>query len=405
MLTEAESIVDSGCESAHERMPRLKSVCVVVSSPLVLKFFLTDHIAALSRVYNVTCVTKCNDTSWLRERGIEAPLFDIPIEREPSLVRDLRVLWKLHRYFRKNHFDVVHSLTPKGGLLAMTAAAFAQVPVRIHTFTGQVWATRHGFQRLMLKWLDTWFAARATHVLVDSDSQRAFLLREGVLNTAKSSVLGRGSLSGVDIQRFKPDAELRSKMRASLDLDSSAIVFLYLGRLKRDKGILDLAQAFSGLARQNQKAHLLIVGPDEDDLITEIRQLCGEFGTRLRLQGYTDNPEWWFAASDVLCLPSYREGFPTSIIEAASVGLPTIGSRIYGITDAIEDRVTGLLHEVGDIGGIAGAMKTLAENEGLRESLGRAARDRAHRYFSRETVTGALLRYYECCLDPGASPA
>jgi glycosyltransferase involved in cell wall biosynthesis len=379
----------------------VKSVCVVVSSPLVLKFFLTDHIAALSRVYRVTCVTKFNDTAWLRERGIEAPLYNVRIEREPSPMRDLQALWKLHRFFRKNRFDVVHSVTPKGGLLAMTAAAFAQVPMRVHTFTGQVWASRRGVRRTMLKLLDRWLASRATHVLVDSESQRAFLVSEGVLKAAKSSVLGRGSISGVDTARFRPDAEMRAQMRAGMNLDPAAVVFLYLGRLKRDKGVLDLAQAFALLARDQQQAHLLVVGPDEDNLQEEIVRLCADAASRLRLRGYTDNPERWLAASDVLCLPSYREGFGTTIIEAASAGLPAIGSRIYGITDAIEEEVTGLLHTAGDVAGLAAAMRSLAENESLRRSLGRAARERAHRYYSRETVTGALLRFYECNLDAG----
>jgi glycosyltransferase involved in cell wall biosynthesis len=378
---------------------QLKSICVVVSSPLVLKFFLIDHIAALSRVYGVTCVTKCDDPAWLRERGIKTPIFNISIERQPSVIRDLRALWELHRYFRRNRFDVVHSITPKGGLLAMTAAAFARIPVRVHTFTGQVWISRHGPQRMMLKLLDTWVAARATHVLVDSESQRAFLLREGVLNAAKSSVLGHGSISGVDIERFRPDADLRIKIRASLDLDESAMVFLYLGRLKRDKGVLDLALAFSRLARAREGVHLLIVGPDEDDIGAEVKQLCGCSVSRLRIHGYTDNPEWWLAASDVLCLPSYREGFGTSIIEAASVGLPAIGSRIYGITDAIDENVTGLLHRAGDIEDLAGAMESLAANEELRLSLGRGARERAHRYYSKQAVTGALLEFYERSLD------
>jgi glycosyltransferase involved in cell wall biosynthesis len=252
---------------------------------------------------------------------------------------------------------------------------------------------------MMLKLLDTWVAARATHVLVDSESQRAFLLREGVLNAAKSSVLGHGSISGVDIERFRPDADLRIKIRASLDLDESAMVFLYLGRLKRDKGVLDLALAFSRLARAREGVHLLIVGPDEDDIGAEVKQLCGCSVSRLRIHGYTDNPEWWLAASDVLCLPSYREGFGTSIIEAASVGLPAIGSRIYGITDAIDENVTGLLHRAGDIEDLAGAMESLAANEELRLSLGRGARERAHRYYSKQAVTGALLEFYERSLD------
>lgn len=372
-----------------------RSVCVVVSTPLILKFFLVDQIAALSRVYGVTCVTNCGDPDWIRQRGIEAPLMDLRIERAgPSPIRDLRALWALLRYFRKSRFDVVHSVTPKGGLLAMTAAALARVPVRIHTFTGQVWATRGGLQRAMLKTLDKWIAARATHILVDSESQRAFLLREGVLSVGKSRVLGHGSISGVDIQRFRPDAELCGKMRLNHNVPASAVVFLYVGRLKRDKGVLDLALAFSRLFRAHEEVYLFIVGPDEDRIEADIRQTCSPCISQIRFGGYTDTPEMWMAASDVLCLPSYREGFGSAIIEAAATGLPALGSRIYGITDAIEEGVTGLLHNPGDVSELAGKMGILAGDRELRRSLGYAARERAHRYYAKETVTAGLLGFY-----------
>jgi len=366
-----------------------------------LKFFLIDQIAALSRVYRVACVANCGDPAWLRQRGLEVPLLDVRIERGPSPSHDLRALWTLQRYFRKNRFDVVHSITPKAGLLAMTAAALARVPVRIHTFTGQVWANRSGLQRTMLKAMDTWLAAMATHILVDGESQRAFLLQEGVASAGKSQVLGHGSISGVDIERFRPDAEVRVEMRSRHTVPASAVAFLYLGRLKRDKGILDLALAFSQLARIHEEAYLLIVGPDEDRIEADIRQLCGDCIPRLRFHGYTDYPERWLAACDVLCLPSYREGFSTTIIEAASVGLPILGSRIYGITDAIDEGVTGLLHNPGDVNELAGKMRILAQDEGLRRSLGRAARERAHRYYAKEAVTGAVLEFYAQTLGTG----
>lgn len=380
----------------------MKSVCVVVSSPLVLKFFLTGQISALSKVYRVTCVTKCNDVEWLRARGIEAPIFDVPIEREPSPLMDLVALIKLYRFFRGNRFDVVHSLTPKGGLLAMTAAWLARTPARVHTFTGQVWATRSGVARALLKRLDSWTAARATHVLVDSQSQRTFLQTEGVAGKAEPRVLGRGSLCGVDTVRFKPDPAMRAKMRAELGIDNEAAVFLYIGRLKRDKGLLDLARAFSLLAGRRPSVHLVLAGPDEDGIAGRIRALCPEACERLAIHGYTDHPEHWMAAADVLCLPSYREGFPTSILEAASAGLPTIGSKIYGISDAVEDGVTGLLHEPGDSAGLADRMELLAADEGLRGALGAAALARAHRDYSAAELTAALLDFYSRMLAPAA---
>jgi glycosyltransferase involved in cell wall biosynthesis len=369
-----------------------------------LKFFLIDHIAALSQIYRIVCVANCaGDPGWLQKRGVAVPLVDVRIEREPSPSSDVKALWTLYRYFRKNRFDLVHSVTPKAGLLAMTAAALARVPVRIHTFTGQVWANRSGLQRAMLKAMDTWLAAMATHVLVDSESQRAFLLREGVVKASKSQVLGYGSLNGVDIERFQPNEKVRAEVRSLHNVPASAVAFLYLGRLKRDKGVLDLAQAFSQFSMVHEDAYLLIVGPDEDHIETHIRQTCSDCISRLRINGYTDNPERWLAACDVLCLPSYREGFGSAIIDAASAGVPALGSRIYGITDAIEEGVTGLLHNPGDVNELAGKMQILAQDEELRRSLGRAARERAHRYFAKESVTAALLEFYARTLDADGS--
>jgi glycosyltransferase involved in cell wall biosynthesis len=285
----------------------------------------------------------------------------------------------------------------------MTAAALARVPVRIHTFTGQVWANRSGLQRNVLKAMDTWLSAMATHILVDGESQRTFLLREGVASAGKSQVLGHGSISGVDVERFRPDDKVRGEMRSRLAVPTGGVAFLYMGRLKRDKGVLDIALAFSQLARLHEEAYLLIVGPDEDDIEGEIRRVCDGCISQLRFHGYTDYPERWLAACDVLCLASYREGFSTTVIEAASTGLPILGSRIYGITDAIEEGLTGLLHNPGDVNDLAGKMRILAQDEGLRRSLGSAARERAHRYYAKESVTSALLEFYARTLGVGES--
>ena len=155
-----------------------------------------------------------------------------------------------------------------------------------------------------------------------------------------------------------------------------------------------LARAFAALAGENAACRLLIVGPDEDGLLTEIEQACAACRTRLHVSGLSAVPERYMAASDVLCLPSYREGFPTTIIEAAAVGLPAVGSRIYGITDAIVEGETGLLFEAGDVQQLALSMRTLARDASLRQRMGQRAKERAERDFAQAQLTAALLAHY-----------
>ena len=397
------SLRSEPCAPNPETGGPLKSVCFVVSSPLTLKCFLLDQIAALSRVYRLTCVANWNDPAGLQQCGVDVPLVSVPIERAISPSRDLRALLTLRRYFRANHTDVVHSFTPKAGLLAMTAAALAGVPVRIHTFTGQVWANRSGLPRTMLRALDICIAAMATHILVDSESQRDFLVRHGVLSEKKSRVLANGSISGVDTCRFRPDSELRKKIRRLEGIPEDGVIFLYMGRLKTDKGVLDLAQAFARLGMDYGEAWLLIVGPDEEGLRPRIQGICSPVDNRLRFVDFASAPQEYMAAADVLCLPSYREGFGSVIIEAASAGIPSVASNIYGITDAIERGATGLLHAAGDVAGLQSKMRQTIDDPESRTRMGANARLRAGRKFSKELVTSALLDFYRSVA--GSEPA
>jgi glycosyltransferase involved in cell wall biosynthesis len=276
----------------------------------------------------------------------------------------------------------------------MTAAWIARVPIRVHTFTGQVWATRKGLARALLRSIDRLIARLATHVLVDSRSQREFLIENRVVTAAKATVLANGSICGVDGGRFRRDPVARQKIRSEMRVPEEAVVFLYLGRLSRDKGIRELAFAFIRLAQRHATVHLALVGPDEDALRRQIEDIVAPFADRVRIIDYTDRPEDYMAAADVFCLPSYREGFGQVALEAAAAGLPVIASRIYGIVDAVIDQETGLLHSPGGVEALLAHMETLLAQPDLRHKLGAAGRARALRDFSEERVTQALLEYY-----------
>lgn len=365
-----------------------RRLCYVVASDMTAKAFLLDHIRAAAGHFDVTVIA---NTTGAGLEGIPARVIPLPIARRIAPLADLKVLFRLIEIFRRERFDLVHSVTPKAGLLAALAGAFAQVPARLHTFTGQVWATRRGAGRLLLKALDRVTATLATGVLADSASQRDFLIAEGVVAAAKVRVLCQGSVNGVDAARFRPDPAARERVRAEAEVPAGAVLFLFLGRLARDKGLLDLAHAFSTL----EGDWLMLVGPDEDGIAGEIRAACGAAAARLRVLGSTDAPERFMAAADVLVLPSYREGFGSVILEAAAAGVPAIGARIYGITDAVADGVTGYLVAPREPAALAARMRELAGSAELRRAMGQAARERALRDFSPADLTRAQLAYYE----------
>jgi len=372
----------------------MKKICFVVSSEYVVKAYLLPQIAALSRVYEVSVAANTQDTGFLEGYGIDARVFAAPVERRILLLRDLRALASLTRLFQRERFDAVHSVSPKAGLLTAIGAVFARVPVRIHTFTGQVWATRRGASRFLLKNLDRLLSALTTHILVDSRSQREFLLAERVIPRGKSAVLANGSICGVDTARFRPDPEARTAIRRESNIAETDTLFIFLGRMNKDKGVLDLADAFSRVRGGRPNVHLLFVGPDEGNMLPRIREICSGCAKAVHHVDYTDVPERYMASADVLCLPSYREGFGNVVIEAGAAGLPVIATSIYGVTDAVEEGVTGVLYEPGNTDALAEWMERFAENREMRRRMGENGRVRAQRDFAMDSVTAALIDYY-----------
>lgn len=243
-------------------------------------------------------------------------------------------------------------------------------------------------------------ASCATHLLSDSPSQRQFLIDQGIVGADRIRTLHKGSMCGVNIRRFQPDKGMRTRLRIEHGIPDGDVAFLYVGRLNRDKGVIDLARAFQRLAAMANHVWLIVVGPEEDaGIVEDMKNICKTSLDRVVFTGFCDAPEHYMAAADVFCLPSYRESFGDAIIEAAAVGLPAIATRIYGVeNDTVVDSVHGLLYEPGDVDALAEAMKRLAEDADLRRRLGAQARERAVRDFSSEQVTQAWMDYYSALL-------
>lgn len=376
-----------------------KKICFVATIEMAVEAYLLDHIKAMMERYDITVVVKMVDPRFLESLAGRVAVVPVDIERKISVRNDILALWRLIAIFRKERYDMVHSICPKAGLLAMFAAFVARVPMRVHTFTGQIWATKKGPSRWFFKKLDRLLSALATGILVDSDSQKAFLVGEGVVRAQEACVLARGSMQGVDIRRFCPNPSFRREVRRRFRILDSEILFLFLGRMNRDKGLLDLTAAFVEAHRVGGNLRLMFVGPDEEDMRSRIRRAAGSFENKICFEGYTRVPEKYMAGADVICLPSYREGFGSVLIEAAAVGIPAIGTRIYGIIDAVEDGHTGLLCEPGNVGALASGLARFASDTALRETMGKRAQERARRDFSKETVVGAMQDYYRYSLE------
>jgi glycosyltransferase involved in cell wall biosynthesis len=376
------------------KIRNVKTICFVATTPFAVNVFLKDHLLGLAKNYKVVLCVNLGAFRLSNEIAEKVTVIDLAIQRKVSIYQDIKTLIRLTRIIVTNSPSVVHTLTPKAGLLGMLAARISGVPTRCHTFTGQVWVTKALLSRYLLKKLDRFIATIASHVFVDSDSQRNLLYREKIAKDGTVDMLGNGSMSGVDLTRFQPDANIRREKRREVGSSDEACVYLFMGRLTRDKGILDLLAAFKEIAFETSNVELWIVGPDEENLKTDFENGLTNGDLTIRWFGHTSNPQVMMASADILLLPSYREGFGSVIIEAAACEVPAIAYRIDGVVDAIEDGRTGILVDVGDVRLFACAMKRLAIDESFRARLGRQARFRAQQQFNSELVAAAGIDFY-----------
>ncbi|RBA27879.1 glycosyltransferase family 4 protein [Flavobacterium tibetense] len=373
----------------------MKKICFVVSAPITAQAFLLKHFEYLSKEFDITLVA-----NFETQADFEIPFVKntkhIAIQRSIHPIKDLLALIQLFFFFRKESFHVVHSVTPKAGLLAMTAAWLSRIPIRIHIFTGQVWHTQLGFKKQFLKFLDRLLVFFTTHVLVDGQSQRQFLIANKIITDKNSKVLGKGSISGVDVQKFNPSSAIRNLYRAQLNFQHNDIVFAFLGRMNTDKGILDLAKAFQMLSADFPNVKLLLIGFDEEHMQEQIRKTQID---NIIYFGPTPKPQEVLQAADVFCLPSYREGFGTSVIEASLLELPIICSDTYGLTETIIENTTGLRHEVKNVNQLYNQMRLLTEDATTRSYLGKNGRQYVLDHFSADEISLHWLKFYKTILN------
>ena len=390
-------------------LTRRKTKIIRISTvPISLNVFCKGLLEELSNDYEIVAVSSPGTDLEEVEVREKVRTIAVPMRRHISPLHDLISLWQLFWLFRREKPDMMHSITPKAGLLSMLAAKLAGVPIRLHTFTGLIWPTARGLKRKILVATDKLLCACATHL--NPEGQGVAHDLQAHITHKPLTVLGHGNVRGIDFDYYTstPDIERAAdQYRADLGIPSDAFVFLFVGRIVRDKGIVELLEAFKKLTENYApKSHtfssisLLLVGDEEehlDPLPTSTQQLINTLPNVYRLPFQTDVRPF-YATAQALVFPSYREGFPNVVLEAGAFALPSIVTDINGSREIITNGDNGLVIPPQNIEALTQAMQTLLHTPHLK-SMGEAAYHNVQQHFSKARVWQQLKDYYQHLLQ------
>lgn len=319
----------------------------------------------------------------------------ISMRRQISPFSDLKSLYRLIKLFWREKPDMVHSITPKAGLLSMMAAYFCRVPVRLHTFTGLVFPTSTGIKRKILILTDRLTCACASHIVPEGEGVKNDLMNYHITKKPLK-VLGYGNIKGIDLDRFNnelPDI----KSAADKIRKTGVFTFIFIGRLVGDKGINELVNAFTRLNKEFPKTRLLLVGGKEQNLDPLKFETLAEIerNDNIEAVGQQSDVRPWLAASDCFVFPSYREGFPNVLIEAGAMCLPSIVTDINGSREIIIDGVNGLIIPSKNTDALYEAMKKMLNNPSMMQDMSIAARPLISSRYKQSFVRKCLIEYYD----------
>lgn len=378
--------------------PKIIRACTVSMS----LGFVTGMLDDLVKRYEVVLLSSPGPEMEEAKRKGQTRCIDLPMERHISPIKDFISLCRLIKTFRKEKPDMVHSMTPKAGLLCMSAAWLTRVPVRIHTFTGLVWPTARGMQRWILKMTDRVTCSCATHVIPEGQGVLNDL-KEGKITNKEMKVLGYGNVRGIDMLRFSRRPEIKEQAKTIRNDD--VFTFLFVGRIVGDKGINELIGAFTQLLREHDNIRLILVGFFEkalDPILPKTKEQIENVSNIIYAgEQLGDDLIAYYAAADCFVFPSYREGFPNTVLEAGAMGLPCIVTDINGSREIISDGENGVIIPSKDEQALYEAMKRMVEDRVSCEQMAANARPMIEERFEQGFVRQCLYDYYDEILPRG----
>lgn len=377
-------------------MAAIKKIIRTSTVASSLDVLLKGQLEFLSKHYEIVALSGMDDHLKTVESREKVRIIGLSMQRRISPFKDLISLFRLYKTFRKEKPQVVHSITPKAGLLCMIAAYFAGVPVRVHTFTGLVFPSRTGLSQKILIFTDKILCRFATHIYPEGQGVKNDLIKFGITKKPLK-IIANGNVNGIDTAYFSrshfsesDNAELKKKLGVS----EESFVFVFVGRLVGDKGINELVGAFSQLDQTGVK--LLLVGPIETELDPLQPQTIGQIerNPNIITVGFQPDVRPYFSISDALVFPSYREGFPNVVLQAGAMELPAIVTNINGCNEIITDGENGNIIPVKDQNAIVSAMNAIRQDKAAFEKMQQNARPAIASRYEQNLVWQAIRDEY-----------
>ena len=377
--------------------PKLVRVTTV---PISLDKLLHGQLRFMSAYYEVIALS--SDKEYLSRVGDREGVRTFPLEmsRKITPIADLLAIIKLFFFLRKEKPLIVHSHTPKAGLVTMIAANLARVPIRLHTVAGLPLMETNGIKRVILNLVEKLTYACATKIYPNSFGLKDIIVQEKFCASSKLKVLGNGSSNGIDIGYFDPELFTESQnldLRQSLTIGTSDFVFIFVGRLVSDKGINEMVAAFENHQILHPQSKLLLVGdyePDLDPLAPKTLEAI-QNNKGILTTGFQADVRPYFALANALVFPSYREGFPNVVMQAGAMGLPCIVTNINGCNEIINEGINGVIVSVKNTAGLLLSMNEFVENSQLFYQLQTNSRSMIATRYNQQVIWEAIKNEYD----------
>ncbi|MCM8570472.1 glycosyltransferase family 4 protein [Gramella jeungdoensis] len=371
----------------------------ITTVPLSLEKLLEGQLSFMNKHYEVIAVSaeKTRLEKYGRNNGVRT--FWVEMTRAITPLKDLQSLWRLYVFLREEKPLIVHTHTPKAGIIGMLAAKLAGVPIRLHTVAGLPLLETYGFKRKLLDVVEKLTYSMATRVYPNSFELKELILQLGYATESKLKVLGEGSSNGIDTAYFDPGLYKKdgSATREKLGISKEDFIFIFIGRLVKEKGINELVRAFINLENAHPNISLLLVGPFEQDLDPLDDEVFDFIHSHQKIitTGYQKDVRPFFAIANVLAFPSYREGFPNVVMQANAMNLPAIVTNINGCNEIVREGENGIIIPVKDQNALERVMERMLTEPELCSLLAQNARKLIQKKYERKAFWEILLKEYK----------